>query len=129
MLDASLQSAVLVGVVEAVSLSVALAVQGHVSIRRARDRDVRSIAFWVYAATRVATSAMIFGIFVMFVSGVSLPSHLPWLWLPLLVAFGWAAIELGARPGDPMANRWGPPPKPLFDLSGARANNYKPPRS
>lgn len=125
MTGASLQSPVLLGLAQAVCLAVALAVQGHVSIRRAHDRDVRPISFWVYAATSVVTFAIGFGIFAL---GVSLPVNPTWIWAPQFVAFGWAAIELGARPGDPMANRWGPVPKPLFNMAGPRADNYKPPR-
>lgn len=122
---ASVQSTVLLGVAEAVCLAVALAVQRHVSIRRAHDRDVRPIAFWVYAAASVATFAISLSILA---SGVSLPFSPSWIPVPQFLAFGWAAIELGARPGDPMVNRWGPVPKPLFDMVGPKSNNYKPPR-
>lgn len=122
---ASLQSAVLLAFAEAVILAIALAVQRHVSIRRARDRDVRPIAFWVYAATCVATFAISL---VIVASQVTLPFNPSWIWAPQFVAFGWVAIELGAKPGDPQANRWGPVPKPLFDMVGPRADNYKPPR-
>ncbi|WP_373253796.1 DUF805 domain-containing protein [Brevundimonas sp.] len=122
---ASIQSPVLLGVAQAVSLAVALAVQGHVSIRRAHDRDVRPISFWVYAATSVVTFAVGFSISAL---GISLPLKPSWLWTPQFLAFGWAAIELGGRPGDPTANRWGPVPKPLFNMVGPRADNYKPPR-
>lgn len=122
---ASIQSTVLPGVAEAVCLTVALAVQRYVSIRRAHDRDVRPIAFWVYAAASVATFVVSLSILA---SGISLPFNPSWIWAPQFVAFGWAAIELGARPGDPMANRWGPVPKPLIKMAGPRADNYKPPR-
>lgn len=123
---ASVQSTVLLGVGEAVCLGVALAVQHHVSVRRARDRDVRPIAFWIYAATCVATFVISLSIVA---SGVTLPFNPSWIWVPQFVAFVWVAIELGARPGDPMANRWGPVPKSRFDRVGPRMDNYKPPRS
>lgn len=122
---ASLGSVILVGVAQTMSLAVALAVQHHVSVRRAHDRDIRPIAFWAYAATSVVTFAIGFSISVL---EVSLPFNSSWIWAPQFVAFGWAAIELGARPGDPIANRWGPVPKPLFDSVTAKADNYKPPR-
>lgn len=122
---ASVQSTVLLGLAQAASLAVALAVQRHVSIGRAHDRDVRSFAFWVYAATSVATFAI--GLTIS-ASGVSLPFNPSWVWAPQFLAFGWATIELGARPGDPTANRWGPVPKPLLNMVGPRADNYTPPR-
>ncbi|WP_143105867.1 DUF805 domain-containing protein [Brevundimonas viscosa] len=121
----SVHPTVLLGVAQAVILGVALAVQHHASVRRARDRDVRPIAFWVYAATCVATFAISLAIVS---SGVTLPFNLSWIWASPFVAFGWMAIELGARPGDPMANRWGPVPKSPFDRVGPRIDNYKPPR-
>ena len=121
----NLQSEVLLGPAQAASLAVALAVQRHVSVRRARDRDVRPITFWVYAATCVATFAMSRSIAL---ASVSLPFNPSWIWVPQFLAFGWAAIELGAIPGDPMANRWGPAPKSPFDRVGPRIDNYRPPR-
>lgn len=122
---APLPTAVLLGITQAVCLAIALAVQCHVSIRRARDRDVSPIAFWVYAATSVATFAISLSIFA---SGVSLPFNPSWIQVPQFVAFAWAAIELGAKRGDPIANRWGPAPKPLFREAGPRSDNYRPPR-
>lgn len=122
----SVQPAVLLGVAQAVCLGVALAVQHHVSVRRARDRDVRPTAFWLYAATCVATFAISLTIVA---SGLTLSFSPSWVSAPQFVAFGWLAIELGARPGDPMANRWGPVPKSPFDRVGPKIDNYRPPRS
>lgn len=123
--SASVQPTVLLGVVLAVCLGVALAVQHHVSVKRARDRDVRPVAFWVYAAACVATFAISITVVA---SGVTLPFNPSWIWVPQFVAFGWLAIELGVRPGDPKENRWGPAPKSPFDRFGRRIDNYKPPR-
>lgn len=122
---APLQSAVLLVLAEAVTLAVALAVQHHVSVRRARDRDVRPIAFWIYAGTCVATFAISLSIVAL---EITLPFNPSWIWVPQFVAFSGVAVELGARPGDPMANRWGPVPKSPFDRVGPRIDNYKPPR-
>lgn len=123
--SASLEAKVILGLAEATILALVLLVQRDISTRRARDRDVRPIAFWVYAATSVLSGATSFGLSA---SGGSLPFSPAWIWAPHVVAWVWVALEFGVRPGDPMANRWGPVPKHPFDYASPRSNNYKPPR-
>lgn len=124
--NASLQSTVLLGLGHTAILAFALFVQRNISIRRAQDRDVRPIAFWAYAATSVVSAATGFGVSA---SGGSLPFSLAWIWVPQIVAWAWVAIEFGARPGDPMANRWGAVPKHPLDRASPRIDNYRPPRN
>lgn len=123
--DASLQSTVVLGLALAAVLYVTLAVQHHISVRRAHDRDVKPIAFWVYAATNVVSFATSFAISA---SGGSAPFNPAWIWAPPVVAFAWAALEFGARPGDPMPNRWGPVPRHPFDRPSPKPDNYRPPQ-
>lgn len=124
--SASLQSTLLIGLGHTAILAFALVVQRNISIRRAHDRDVRPIAFWAYAATSVASAAVSFGISAF---GGSLPFSPAWILVPQIVAWAWVAIEFGARPGDPVANRWGPVPKPLLDAASPKTDNYRPPRN
>lgn len=124
--DASLQSTILLGLGHAAILAIALVVQRNISIRRAHDRDVRPIAFWAYAATSMVSAAVSFGASTF---DGSLPFNPAWIWVPQVVAWAWVAIEFGARPGDPVANRWGPVPKHPFDVASPRIDNYRPPRN
>lgn len=123
--DAPLQSKLILGLAHAAILTVTLVVQRDISTRRAHDRDVRPIAFWVYAAASVVSFAASFSISA---TGSSVPFSPAWIWAPPIVAFAWVAMEFGARPGDPMTNRWGPAPRHPFDRPSPKPDNYRPPR-
>ena len=124
--SASFESKVLIGLGHAAILAIALVVQRNISIRRAHDRDVRPIAFWAYAATSVMSAAVSFGVSAFDASLAVSPA---WIWVPQVVAWAWVAIEFGARPGDPVTNRWGPVPKHPFDVASPKIDNYRPPRN
>jgi uncharacterized membrane protein YhaH (DUF805 family) len=122
--EAALPQVIGLAVGAAAIMAVVMWVQMTATVRRAHDRDSSSGAFWAYALVIVAFAVSGFTLSAL---DRSLPFNPAWAsWLPL-AATAWMVIQFGFRPGDPMPNRWGPVPKPLFGFSSPKPNNYRPP--
>lgn len=119
-----IQTLIVFFLVHLIVLVVTLAFQRDLSIKRARDRDARPLAFWAYA---VATMLMT-------LSGVAntvrlrLPVDSMWIWLAWAAACAWIAVDLGLRRGDTGPNRWGPEPKRYIQTAFGKVDNYRAPR-
>ena len=106
--------------IQALTVAAILSVQIRVSTRRSRDRDVRLITLWPYAALYILTS------FWPFLRPLS-PIDFPGFWLPVILLAAWLTFQLGIKSGDPGPNRWGRAPSRRLPFIGP--DNYRPPRS
>jgi uncharacterized membrane protein YhaH (DUF805 family) len=105
-------------------VSCVLWVQWHDTARRAHDRDQPTWPFGIYAAITLALLLVgLWGV----ATGQFLPLHGSLGVGISLAAFVGLALTFGLRPGDVGTNRWGPPPKSIWELGVSRNGNYRPP--
>lgn len=93
--------------------------------RRAHDLNTPAWPFGAYAALTI-------GLVMIRVVGqlygwLSL-TNVWWLLGAQAAAFVGLVIVFGVRAGDRKANAWGNPPKPFFDFTSPKPDNYRPPR-
>ncbi|MET4682828.1 DUF805 domain-containing protein [Brevundimonas faecalis] len=122
--DASLLQTASLAVGVTTIMAVVIGIQMSATVRRAHDLDSPSWVFWGYALLNLSYAASGF-----IPSALNLPPPFNPAWAHglLIVANVVMAVLFGFRSGDPKRNRWGPPPKPLFDFMSPRQDNYRPP--